>query len=121
MLAPSPPSEEADTPTLYAVAASELLVIEALNARREELGLSMIALDDSSGFAPGTSSKYISPGRVKNFGLTSILKMCRGLGLRIVFEVDETLTEEIADCTVERMVTQARTAQCSAAPGPEDC
>src|ERR1700761_2800320 len=106
MLAPSPPSEQPDVPTLYLVAASEPLVIEALNARREELKLSMIALDDASGFAPGTSSKYLSPGKIKNFGLTSFLKMCRGLGLRVVLEVDDSLTDEIVDCSVERMVTQ---------------
>ena len=116
MLAP-PPSEQPDVPTSYLVAASEPLVIEALNARREELKLSMITLDDASGFSPGTSSKYISPDKIKNFGLTSYLKMCRGLGLRVVLEVDDRLTDEIVDCSVARMVTQAGVGNVAQPPG----
>lgn len=95
-------------PEIYAVASNRELLIEALDARRMELGMSMIEFDDVIGMAPGSSAKYLGPSQVKNIGVDSLLKMTRGLGLRIVLEVDHKQTKRVIERRRETNKKQAR-------------
>jgi transcriptional regulator with XRE-family HTH domain len=107
----APLSEEAaarQAPATYAVLWSRDAAAEALNERRVELGMAMRELDDAAGQAQGTASKYLSPGRQKSLGLTSLFKLAGALGLRVTVEVDEAATAALLEQTRQRHAAQAR-------------
>lgn len=77
------------TEQLYAVVPTYALFVEALCARREELNVSMDALDDATESAKGTWAKYLGPSQTKKFGMISLEKLLPRLGLRLVLETDQ--------------------------------
>lgn len=84
-------------PALYAVLWDYGQLIEALDTRRIELGLSHDEWNERAGLAIGFTSKACGPGQTAKFGHLSLFKAVRQLGLRIVFEVDDKATKTILD------------------------
>lgn len=82
---------------LYAVLWDYGQLIEALDARRVELGLSHDEWNERADLPDGFTSKACGPGQTAKFGHLSLFKAVRQLGLRIVFEVDEKATKTILD------------------------
>lgn len=95
-------------PALYAVLWDYGQLIEALDARRIELGLSHDEWNERAGLAIGFTSKACGPGQTAKFGHLSLFKAVRQLGLRIVLEVDDRATKTILDGRVPRQNMQAR-------------
>lgn len=94
--------------TLYAVVWNSEALIEALDARRQELGMSMIELDAAAGMAPGSIGKYLGPGRTKGLGAISIFKIASGLGLRLAIEIDPDATAAVLEERRPRRANQSR-------------
>jgi hypothetical protein len=97
-----------DAPATWAVCWNRNAAVEALNERRIELALSLVELDGAAGLTAGTTAKYLCPGRVKGLGVNSLFKIARGLGLRIVLEVDHRATAALLEQSRPRQSRQAR-------------
>lgn len=92
----APPNQAATA--IYAVLWDSEHLIDAFNERRLELGLSMEELDELSGYGnQRRASKYLSPGRTKGLSVDSIFKLLKGMGFRLVLEVDPKATQRILD------------------------
>lgn len=97
-----------EAPSIYAVVWDRESAVETLDQRRIEMGMSMRELDDAIGQAAGTCAKYLGPGGTKGLGVTSLLKMAKKLGLRVVLEIDREASAIVLDERRERHANQAR-------------
>ncbi len=62
--------------------------IALLRARKEQLSLSDLALDDFAGLAPGHTGKVLGPSQVKGMGVLSFTLLLDALGLSGTLHVD---------------------------------
>jgi hypothetical protein len=64
-------------------------IADALNLRRQELGLRMADLDATLGFAGGYASKIFAPNYKKNLGMHSLPAMLSAMGCKLAIVLDE--------------------------------
>jgi hypothetical protein len=74
---------------LIATAQTPMEIADALNARRKELQLTMLELDEILGFAGRYSSKIFAHGYRKNLGHLSLPAMLDALGCRLAIIANE--------------------------------
>lgn len=67
-------------------------IADALNIRRQELGLTLFELNEATGFAGNYASKLFAKGYNKNLGSQSMPAMLSALGCRLVVVCDEEAT-----------------------------
>jgi hypothetical protein len=79
-----------------------------LDARRQELNLSLVELDYAAQHAPGTAGKYLSPEPNKGLGVESFFKLAKALGLEIVLEINPKATESLLERSRPRSANQVR-------------
>lgn len=70
--------------TPIAIASSYEELVMALNLRRQQLGLSMEALEDRAGLAGGHAGKLFGGKRVKNLGPLSLLLLLGALNCELM-------------------------------------
>jgi transcriptional regulator with XRE-family HTH domain len=66
----------------------ENALLDALDARRVELGLSHESLNELSGLAVGYAAKLLAPGRPKSPSLVTLDRIMAALGLSWVLVID---------------------------------
>jgi hypothetical protein len=64
-------------------------IVDALRARKDELGLSDSFVDDIGGFAHGHVGKIIGPSRLKGLGRSTIDRLLNVLGVSLLVVVDD--------------------------------
>lgn len=82
--------------TALATAASYDEMIDALVARKNELGLSNEMVDELTGLPGGYTGKVLGPARVKKMGALSLWLMLEVLALKIEFHTDLQTAEKMA-------------------------
>jgi transcriptional regulator with XRE-family HTH domain len=102
------PKASTEPPEIYAIGHTRDLLIEALDARRIELGLTLEDLEYFAGMSRGSGAKYFGPSRPKNLGADSLINWASGVGLSVVFLVDPKLTRDIVERRRPRSSNQAR-------------
>jgi len=75
-------------PGSLAVVRSYDELVAALSARRDELQITFLTLDDLSGIQVGYSAKLLSPGRVKKLGCMSLTSLLGALALKLIVVED---------------------------------
>ncbi len=102
---------------IYASISDYELMLEALDERRKELGISCSELDDLAGIAAGYFSKCAGASQVKRLGWKSALLVARALGLRLTLEIDPDATAATLAAARRRNANQARPNNFAARPG----
>ncbi len=74
---------------LLAEATTPQEIADALNIRRQELGITINELNDVTGFAGGYVGKIFAKGYRKNLGQLSLPTFLEALGCRLVIVADE--------------------------------
>jgi hypothetical protein len=95
-------------PALYATLWDYGQLVEAMDARRVELGLSHDEWNERAGLEAGYTSKACGPSQSAKFGHKSLFPAIRQLGLRLVLEIDEHATKTILEGRTPRQNKQAR-------------
>ncbi len=85
-----------------AVVSSYDALIEAIRARKAELGLSDATVDSISGLALGHTGKLLGPAQVKTLGKVSMGLMLQALGLVLIVAEDPEQTERMRAQYVQR-------------------
>jgi hypothetical protein len=76
--------------------ADEAALLDAVEARRVQIGLSLAALDQLAGLAVGHSSKCLSPARLKRPTTGTLYALLDVLALSVVLVVDGAKASRIA-------------------------
>jgi hypothetical protein len=95
--APVPPADDAVALALNAAKlSSESALLDAVESRRVQLGLSFKTLDLVAGLAVGHSSKLMSPARIKSPSATTLFSLLDALALSIVLVNDPAKAARIS-------------------------
>jgi hypothetical protein len=84
---------------------SELLA--AHRARRDELGLTHLTIDEIAGWASGYASKILSPNPIKNLGWMSLGSLHGTLGTMLIMVEDPEQIRRVQDRWIRRERPQA--------------
>jgi hypothetical protein len=94
--------------------ADEAALLDAVEARRLQVGLSLAALDQLAGLALGHASKCLSPARLKRPSTRTLYALLDALALSIVLVVDGAKASRISPSWRQR--DQAHVRQCALSP-----
>jgi hypothetical protein len=94
--------------------ADEAALLDAVDARRVQINLSLAALDQLAGLAVGHASKCLSPARLKRPTTGTLYALLDALALSIVLVVDGTKVSRISPAWRPR--DQAHVRQCALSP-----
>jgi hypothetical protein len=109
MHAPLPLAETPAMPSADAIAlATEGALLDAVEARRVQIGLALADLDQLAGLALGHSSKCLSPARLKRPSTRTLYALLDVLALSVVLVVDGTKAARISPSWRPRDETHVR-------------
>jgi hypothetical protein len=77
---------------------------QILRARKDELNVSCITLDEAAGFTPGHASKLLAPRPLKRLGPLTLGLMLQALGLQLIVVEDAEALKRIRPKLVPREV-----------------
>jgi hypothetical protein len=105
-----PPAAADDVARMLADAmiADEASLIDAIQARRVEVGISLAELDRLSGLAFGHASKCLSPARAKSPTMKTLQALLDSLALSIVLVIDNAKAARVSPSWQPRDASKVR-------------
>jgi hypothetical protein len=112
---PTPAADDAVARVLAdARLGTEAELLDAIEGRRVQVGLSLVALDQLAGLAVGHASKVLSPARLKRPSTRTLYALLDALALSVVLVVDGAKAARISPSWRPRDASHVR--QCALSP-----